>query len=157
MDKCQPTELIELQEKLEEIFWFVKSQAQVAHGNFSSQSNSPTGDLDETERGVHKRIMELGRRLIGEYFKQLGSGDVGYRANYNGCEHERKHKERSETILSVFGKIPYEQSIYYCGDGCSVRPLAVMANLPERQVTYFAQSFMARLGIQDTYRESQES
>ena len=66
-------------------------------------------------------------------------------------------RSSSETILSVFGKIPYEQSIYYCGDGCSVRPLAVMANLPERQVTYFAQSFMARLGIQDTYRESQES
>ncbi len=157
MDKNRPGKLIELQEKVEELFWFVKNQAELALGNISVQSTSETGDLDETERGVHKRIMELGRRLIGEYFEELGSGDMGYRTNYNGCEYERKHRERPETILSVFGQIPYKQSIYYCGDGSSVRPLRMMANLPDRQVTYFAQSLMARLGIQDTYRESQES
>jgi len=157
MDNGHPSELIELQGKIEEIFWFVKRQAQLAKGNISESSKLPIGDLDETERGVHKRIMELGQRLIGEYFRELGSGDVGYRVTYSGCEYKRKHRERPETILSVFGPVPYKQSIYYCDDGSSVRPLAVLANLPERQSTYFAQALMARLGIQDTYRDSQES
>lgn len=157
MDTPRPKALVELQDRLEEIFWFVKNQARLAEGNFSDQSQFPVGDLDETERGVHKRMMELGRRLICEYFEELGSGNVGYRASYKGCDYKRKHRERPETILSVFGKIPYKQSIYYGENGISVRPLAAMANLPDRQVTYFAQSFMARLGIQDTYRESQES
>ena len=158
MDRNQPLELIELQEKIEELFWFVKNQAQLAGDNYSlmPQSKSHLGDLDETEQGVHKRLMELGQRLISEYFKELGSGDKGYRVTYGGRDYERKHKERPESILSVFGRIPYTQSIYFCGDGSSVRPLGAMANLPERQISYFAQSFMARLGIQDTYRESQE-
>ena len=157
MDENQPAALIELQEKIAEIFWFVKGQAHLAGGNFSAQPQSSTGDLDETERGVYKRIMELGLMLIGMYFKELGSGDVGYRVTYNGCNYERKHRGRTETILSVFGSVPHKQSIYYCGDGSSIRPLAVMANLPERKSTYFAQALMSRLGIQETYRESQES
>ena len=82
MDNGHPSELIELQGKIEEIFWFVKRQAQLAKGNISESSKLPIGDLDETERGVHKRIMELGQRLIGEYFRELGSGDVGYRVTY---------------------------------------------------------------------------
>ena len=85
MDENQPAALIELQEKIAEIFWFVKGQAHLAGGNFSAQPQSSTGDLDETERGVYKRIMELGLMLIGMYFKELGSGDVGYRVTYNGC------------------------------------------------------------------------
>ena len=157
MDENRPLELIALQEKVAEIFWFVKDQAHVAQGNIAGQEKPLSGDLDETERGVYKRIMKMGQRLLGEYFKELGSGNVGYRVTYSGSEYERKHRERPETILSVFGPIPYNQSIYYCGDGSSVRPLAVMANLPERQSTYFAQALMARLGVQDTYRESQES
>ena len=71
MDDRQPTTLIELQEKLAEIFWFVKGQAQLARGNLSAEPESLTGDLDETERGVHKRIMELGQRLIGMYFEGI--------------------------------------------------------------------------------------
>lgn len=157
MNDNRPVELIALQEKVEEMFWFVKNQAQLARDNRSAKSPSPTGDLDETERGVHRRIMELGQRLVGEYLEELDRGDVGYRVTYNGCEYERKHRERQETILSVFGPVAYQQSIYYDGDGRSVRPLAVMANLPERRSTYFAQALMSRLGIQETYRGSQES
>ena len=157
MDDRHPLELIALQEKVAEIFWFVKDQGRLARENVGSQSKAPSGDLDETERGVYKRIMKMGQQLLCEYFKELGSGDAGYRVRYHGCDYERKHREREETILSVFGPIPYKQSIYYCGNGSSVRPLAVMANLPERQSTYFTQALMARLGVQDTYRESQES
>ena len=157
MDDSRPAALIDLQERVEELFWFVKNQANLARDNSSAHSEAATGDLDETERGVHKRVMELGRKSLEEYFKELGSGDVGYRATFEDQEYERKHRERPATILSVFGLISFVQSIYYCGDGTSVRPLAVMANLPERQSTYFAQALMARLGITDTYRESQES
>ena len=46
MDNSQPSALIELQEKVAEIFWFVKGQAQLPRGNLSAQSQSSTGDLD---------------------------------------------------------------------------------------------------------------
>ena len=111
MNDSRPAELIQLQEKVAEIFWFVKEQARLAPSNLDGQRESLIGDLDDTERGVHKRIMELGQMLLGEYFRELGSGDVGYRVTYNGCEYERKHRERPETILSVFGNVPYKQSI----------------------------------------------
>ena len=50
MDDNQPAALIELQEKVAEIFWFVKGQAHLAGDNLSAQPQSSTGDLDETEQ-----------------------------------------------------------------------------------------------------------
>ncbi len=106
MDENRPLELIALQEKVAEIFWFVKDQARVARGNIAGREKPLSGDLDETERGVYKRIMKMGQRLLGEYLKEPGNGNVGYRVTYSGSEYERKHRERAETILSVFGPIP---------------------------------------------------
>ncbi len=155
MDDNQPQELIDLQEKVTEIFWYVKSQSKLARGNISIAKESRLGDLDETERSVHKQLQELGQRLQGEYLKDLECGDMGYRVTVDVKEYERGHRQRSATILSIFGLIPYNQSIYYDGKGDSLRPLAVMANLPERQSSYFTQEVMSRLGIEETYHESQ--
>ena len=55
MNKDQPQELVDLQEKLSEIFWYVKSQAKLARHTLTLVSESSLGDLDETERRVHKQ------------------------------------------------------------------------------------------------------
>ncbi len=57
--------------------------------------------------------------------------------------------------LTSFGPVPYYQSIYYSKSAGSLRPLEKMVNLPDRGVTYLAQDIMARLGIEETYAESQ--
>lgn len=156
MNEDQPQELVDLQEKVSEIFWYVKSQAKLARHNMTVANDSPSGDLDETERRVHRQLQELGCRLLGQYLRDLAYGDMGYRLTLGGQDYERRHRQRPHSILSIFGLIPYEQSVYYSNDGTSVRPLAMMANLPERESSYFAQEAMSRLGIEDTFRESQE-
>lgn len=155
MNDDQPKELIDLQEKVAEIFWYVKSQSKLACNNIDMSPESRSGDLDKTERSVHKRLQDLGQQLLVGYFKDLDRGDVGYRLTLDGQEYERLHRERTDTILTIFGSIPYEQSVYYSSNGSSIRPLAIMANLPARKTSYFAQMVMSRLGIEDTYRESQ--
>jgi len=156
MNKDQPQELVDLQEKLSEIFWYVKSQAKMARHTLRLVSESSSGDLDDTERRVHKQLQELGQQLLGQYLKDLLYGDMGYRLTLEGQEYKRCHRQRPHSILSIFGLIPYKQSVYYSSSGTSVRPLAMMANLPERESTYFAQEAMARLGVEDTFRESQD-
>ena len=156
MNENQPQELVDLQEKLSEIFWYVKSQAKLARHTLTLVSESSLGDLDETERRVHKQLQELGQQLLEHYLKDLHYGDLGYRLTVDRQEYKRSHRQRPHSILSIFGAIPYEQSVYYNSSGTSVRPLAMMANLPERESTYFAQEAMSRLGIEDTFRESQD-
>lgn len=155
MNDSQPKELIDLQEKVAEIFWYVKSQAKLARGNIERSPVSRSGDLDETERSLHKQLQDLGCQLLGGYLKDLDRGDMGYRVILDDQEYERGHRQRSERLLSIFGLVSYYQSIYYNGKGDSLRPLAVMANLPERKSSYFTQEVMSRLGIEDTYLESQ--
>ncbi len=149
-----PIKLEELQENIAEIFYFVKEQGELASGNQSRQK--ALGDTDETERQIHEKLLALGRKLMEQYFDEIGSGDTGYRIELNGQTYTRKHAQRPGSILTVFGIVPYTQAIYYSGDESSMRPFEVMANLPERKSTYFAQDLMARLGIEDTYSDSQE-
>ena len=136
MNEERPKELVDLQEKLSEIFWYVKSQAKLARHNVVVANESSSGDLDETERRVHSQLQELGRRLLGQYFKDLHCGDMGYHLTLDGQDYERHHRQRPQSILSIFGSIPYEQSVYYSSNTPSVRPLSMMANLPERESSY---------------------
>ncbi len=149
-----PIALEELQENIAEIFYFVKQQGQLATGNQGRQK--ALGDTDETERQVHEKLLAVGRKLMGQYFDEIGSGDIGYRIEHNDQIYTRKHAQRPGSLLTVFGVVTYTQAIYYSGDGNSMRPFEVMANLPARKSSYFAQDLMARLGIEDTYNGSQE-
>ncbi len=149
-----PSELTEIIEMVTGMFYYVKAQGDKAR-EFNICAGDVVGDTDETERALHQRLMEIGSKLMSEYFEQVGNGDEGYHAKFNGREYVRQHSDRPGSILTVFGPVEFRQCIYYDGSGESVRPFEAMANLPERNVTYFAQELMTRLGIEDTYASSQ--
>jgi hypothetical protein len=143
----------EVQEKIVTLCQYIKSQAAAAleHNLLGAE---PVADADQTERGIHQRLMELGQVLMGEYFDGIGNGDQGYRAEFDGREFERKHRNRQNSYLTVFGPTSFRQCVYY-RDGESLRPVEAIANLPERRISYFAQELMTRLGIEQTYANSQ--
>lgn len=154
MNDTHPAELVDLQEDVAEMFYFVKRQGQLAGGNLDR--TEPLGDTDATERQLHERLFAMGRKLMGEYFVEVGGVDLGPRLDVDDQGYIRKHKQRAGSILTVFGNVAYKRDTYYSGDGDSLRPFEAMANLPARKSTYFAQDLMARLGIEDTYSDSQE-
>ncbi len=153
MKDTRPPQLIQLLNNVEQLFWYVSEQGELARKNLDREK--PIADTDETERKVHEELLAMGRLLMKRYFDQVGLGDLGYRVKVGDVEYHRGHREREVEILTVFGEVLYTLSVYYCGDGKSMRPFEAMANLPERKSTYFAQELMAWLGIEQTYDRSQ--
>jgi len=153
MNANPPKELQDLMETVDEMFRYVKAQARLARESFE-QGGEPRGDADETERCLFARLLQLGLRLMEMYLGDLDQGNLGYRVEFGGVEYERKHTGRDATLLTVFGIVHYLQSVYYADGEDSMRPLAAMANLPERRSSYFAQELMMRLGTEESYAES---
>jgi hypothetical protein len=152
--KQAPRELLEIQESIEQLFWQVKALGRMAQENV--EVAVATGDADEAERTIRSRLQQIGRRLMGEYFGAVGAGDMGYRAECDGEIYTRKHRRRKISILTSFGPVSHQRSLYYNGNGRSLAPFDRLANLPERGVTYLAQELMTRLGMDDTYADSQQ-
>jgi hypothetical protein len=146
--------LAEIQQSIVELFWQVKTMGRIAQDNVDGDVS--TADTDRAERTIRSRLQEIGRRLIGEYFEAVGTGDMGYRLEWGGECYTRKHRMRENSILTSFGPVTCHRSIYYNANGQSLVPFDRLANLPERNVTYLAQELMARLGMEDTYADSQQ-
>ena len=151
--KKMSQELISIQERVVELALKVKAMARDAGTNTTDKS-TPT-DVDHAERTIRTDLFDLGRRLMTEYFNEVGAGDMGFRIESDGATYIRKQCSQRSSIVTIFGPVAYCQSIYYSENAGSVRPLEQMINLPERGVTYLAQDIMARLGIEETYAESQ--
>ena len=150
---AMPAELNNIIEGITALFWNVKAAAEKARG---SGGDAPDTDADATERRVHRRLALIGQTLMSEYFEGLRRGDLGYHVQVEGKRYARRHAARENSLLTVFGKVRYQQSLYYGDDGETIRPLQRMANLPERKVSYFAQDLIARLGLRDTFGESRD-
>jgi hypothetical protein len=148
-----PQELIDMQQSLASLFWDIKEQGKLAREN--AHEPVVSCDTDQAERTIHAEVMRLGQRLMGEFFKGIGTGDLGFRIDCNGREYERKHTAREASILTSFGPVAYRRSVYYSKKGESLQPFDQMANLPDRGITYFAQELMTRLGIEESYADSQ--
>lgn len=148
-----PPELIAMQESLMELALKVKAMA--AEARISPKKITDGTDLDHAERTIRDGLFDLGRRLVTEYFRNVGTGDLGFRVEFDGVTYTRKQRSRECSIVSGFGPVSYCQSVYYSKTEVSRRPLKEMVNLPDRGVTYLAQDIMARLGIEETYSESQ--
>lgn len=148
-----PHELIDMQQSLASLFWDIKELGKRARENVHEPADSC--DTDKAERTIRAGVMKLGQRLMGEFFKGIGTGDLGFRIDCNGCGYKRKHHAREASILTSFGPVAYQRSVYYAKNGESLQPFDQMANLPDRGITYFAQELMARLGIEESYADSQ--
>jgi hypothetical protein len=148
------TELTEIQQSMEELFRQVRAMGRRARGNVGGAV--ARSDADQAERAIRSRLQQLGRRFMGLYLGEIGTGDMGWRVECDGEVYTRKHRRREVSILSSFGPVSYQRSVYYDRKGRSLVPLDRLANLPERNMTYLAQELMTRLGMDDTYADSQQ-
>ena len=64
------SKLSEINEIVNEVFNYVKNQAELAKFTLS---NSLQGDANATERGIFKRVLEMGKKLMEYYFEELAS------------------------------------------------------------------------------------
>lgn len=156
MDREQaPAELNDLIESVTTLFWQVKELGEFAR---QSNGNGEGTDFDTTERRVKQELNNVGLKLMGQYMDSLEHGDCGHTLEADGDSYERKHRTRPCSLLTIFGKLEYSQSIYYSPEpeADPVRPLQQMANLPARKVSYLAQDLIDRLGINDTFVDSRD-
>ena len=151
MIETSNTKQLEIYEIVDEVFNYVKNQAKLAK---SPLSNSLQGDANSTERGIFKRVLEIGKKLMEYYFEQLGVFDLGKEIEAGGKQFTRKVCG-SATLLTVFGVIKFFRYFYYSDNGESINPMDMKANLPDRQASYFVQDLASRLGIKyTTYDEA---
>lgn len=148
-----PAELSEMLHMVTQLFEYARAQGRQARENL--HLSAPVADADSTERELHRRLLALGQCLMGTYFDNLGTGDLGYRATFDGQCYTRQHADRVKTILTIFGMVSFRQCLYYNGTGQSLRPVAAMANLPATECSYFAQDLLCRLALDDSYEQDQ--
>ena len=148
-----PQELIDIQQALTTLFWEIKETAERASTNVQNATSAT--DVDRVERTIRSGVLDLGLRLMEQYFHHVGTGDQGSRIERKGITYVRKHRERESSIVTSFGPVPYRHTIYYADNGESLRPLESMINLPARGITYLTQEIMTRLGMEEPYAESQ--
>jgi hypothetical protein len=145
------SKLSEINEIVNEVFNYVKNQAELAKFPLS---NSLQGDANATERGIFKRVLEIGKKLMEYYFEELGVFDLGREIEVEGKRFTRKVCSPA-TLLTVFGVIKFLRYCYYSDNAETIKPMDMKANLPARQASYFVQDLLSRFGIKyTTYDEA---
>lgn len=104
------------------------------------------------EEHVFRRLLDIGRHLLEEYFRELGPGDEGFRLEHNGAEFTRKIRG-TVSVLTVFGILEVDRWMYHTAGFPCFCPTEEAASLPDRQASYFVQRLTSRFSTRDTYNE----
>lgn len=141
--------ICEIQGSVQGLIDFVKGQVKLG------TAGDAGGDADATERGIFKRLLQLGLQLMNLYFAGLGDGDVGEIVEVEGIEYKRGVRSPG-SLLTIFGIVRFKRFLYYRLDRIkepSLKFLDSRVNLPSCQASYFVTDWLSRLGVKYTVYE----
>lgn len=118
--------------------------------------------LDEVEKEIFSKLLELGQQLVKVFIARQGKGYVGLTTTVAGDEGQGAaetvtldyHDDRSVEYLSIFGAIEIQRSYYYRKGYDGVCPLDEQLNLPERKYSYLLQRWLSAYCVKGTYDEA---
>ena len=110
--------------------------------------------VHEVERGLWKRMLQLGRQLLGGFFALYGDGDEG-EVLHLGEKREVKKLQELQTrgYLSVFGEFEFSRVVYASGEGrkAAAIPFDERLQLPKSKFSYLLQDWDQALEVQMPY------
>lgn len=140
---------------------FLKAQHQLADLIAFVQGASPQGlRLDEVERGLFTRLLQLGHSLLTAHVAAQGDGDVGDTApGPDGQPCRRLPQPHERTYRSVFGPLAIGRFVYGSREGQRIEhvPLDARLGLPEGEFSYVLQDWAQRLCLKGSFAEAAQS
>jgi hypothetical protein len=114
---------------------FLKAQTQLADLIASVRAAPGEGlRLDQVERGLFERLLQLGLSLLTAHVAAHGDGDVGDTATApGGLTHRKLPDPHDRTRRSVFGPLTISRAAYGSREGQKIAwvPLDARLGLPE--------------------------
>ena len=124
------------------------------------QEEGKEQSLDEVEKGIFSKLLELGQHLMGVFIANQGKGYIGTTTTVvENSKGEAEtvvldyHDDRSIEYLSIFGAIDIKRSYYYSKGHGGLCPLDEDLNLPERKYSYLLQRWLSGYCVKGTYDE----
>src|SRR5437763_6948190 len=110
---------------------FLKAHDQLAGLIAFVQGATPQGlRLDEVERGLFGRLLQLGHSLLGAHVAAQGEGDVGETATTpDGQACRRLPRPHARTYRSVFGPLVLTRFVYGAREGQRIAYVPLDARL----------------------------
>ena len=111
----------------------------------------------EVERGLWRRVFEMGRYALGGFFLLHGDGDEGDRVQLEGGhEVKRLRKLHGRDYQSIFGCFALERVVYGSREGQKIEyvPLDRRIGLPESKFSYVLQDWNQALTVEMPYGQA---
>jgi len=134
----------DLQGCLDELQTFVRSAA---------GAGTP---VHEVERGLWRRLLQLGYQLQGQFFALVGDGDQGETVTLaEGQVVRRLPEHHSRPYQSVFGSFELERVVYGTRESQSIEfvPLDARLGLPASKFSYLLQDWDQALVVENPYQQ----
>ena len=116
---------------------------------FVDQAGADGLRADQTERGLMKQLLLLGRRLLEVAIARCGDGDQGSTIEKEDRTLRRLEKKRHRRYVSVFGEHSFEQFVYATRENQKIelRPVDAQLGLPAGEHSYVLQDWLERFCI----------
>jgi hypothetical protein len=111
---------------------------------FVRQAVRQGATLDDLERGVFERVLEMGHAAVDLFLQAQGDGDLGGRvATAEGTVLQRSDAPRTRPLRTIFGAHSFQAYVYAQGSKQKIelRPIDARLNLPEGKASYLLQEF----------------
>lgn len=115
--------------------------------------------IDQVEKGLWQRLLELGRLMLQEFVEQQGTGDLGPTTEHEGKSLRRLEFSHKKRYVSVFGEISIERTVYGTRESQKheLIPLDARLNLPESDFSFLLQEWSQGFCVQGSYNQSRET
>jgi hypothetical protein len=140
---------------------FLKAQEQLQSLiAFVQQSSQQQLRLDQVERGLFSRLLQLGFSLLTAYVAAAGDGNVGDTATDRSNQTWKRLPEpHARPYRSIFGPLSIARSVYGTREGQKIQfvPLDATLGLPEGEFSYVLEEWSQRLCVQGSFAEAVQS
>jgi hypothetical protein len=140
---------------------FLKAQQQLqALCAFVQQASQQQLRLDQVERGLFSRLLQLGFSLLTAYVAAAGDGNVGATATDSHDQTwNRLPEPHSRPYRSLFGLLNIARFVYGSREGQKIQhvPLDAVLGLPEGEFSYVLEDWLQRLCVQGSFAETVRS
>lgn len=110
--------------------------------------------VHEVELGLWRRVLRIGREVLGEFFASLGTGDLGPSVDLpDGQRGQRLEELRSRRYVSIFGEFELERTVYGSREGQKIDfvPLDNRLQLPESVFSRVLQDWDQSLCVEEAF------
>jgi len=127
-------------------------------GRFVEEAVREGSSLDECERGIWERLLEMGHAAVDWFLKAQGDGDLGASiTTEEGSVLHRSDTVMTRSLRTIFGAHAFKAYVYSQGAHrgahrkIELRPIDARINLPEGKASYLLQDFSQLLCVEKAF------